>query len=117
MFWYWFFVGPALLLAVLSVRNAPGRARYIRSRLKETPAAFPPATVIVPVKGEDYGLRENLEALASLDYPDFELMVVARCAADIPAAIAAASPPLDPPGDRSRSHGFRVRPCSRLSVS
>ena len=87
MFWYWFFVGPALLLAVLSVRNAPGRARYIRSRLKETPAAFPPATVIVPVKGEDYGLRENLEALASLDYPDFELMVVARCAADIPAGV------------------------------
>ncbi len=38
-------------------------------------------------------------------------------AADIPAAIAADSPPLDPPGDRSRSHGLRVWPCSRLSVS
>ena len=28
-------------------------------------------------------------------------------AADMPAAIAADSPPLEPPGDRSRSHGFR----------
>ncbi|MGP8247078.1 MAG: glycosyltransferase [Bryobacteraceae bacterium] len=80
-------MGPALLLAVLSVRNASKRARYIHSRLEETAAAFPPATVIVPVKGADYGLRENLAALASLDYPDFELIVAARCAADIPAGV------------------------------
>jgi cellulose synthase/poly-beta-1,6-N-acetylglucosamine synthase-like glycosyltransferase len=87
VFWYWFWVGPALLLALLSVRNASKRARYIESRLRESPAALPPATVIVPVKGQDYGLRENLEALASLDYPDFELIVAARCAADIPAGV------------------------------
>jgi cellulose synthase/poly-beta-1,6-N-acetylglucosamine synthase-like glycosyltransferase len=87
VFWYWFWVGPALLLAALSVRNAPARARYIRSRLREAPQEFPPATVIVPVKGEDCGLRENLAALASLDYPDFELMLVAQCAADIPAGV------------------------------
>src|SRR6202034_4718672 len=37
--------------------------------------------------------------------------------ADIPAAIAAASPPLDPPGVRSRSQGLLVRPYKRLSVS
>jgi hypothetical protein len=30
--------------------------------------------------------------------------------ADMPAAIAAASPPLEPPGVRSRSHGLLVRP-------
>jgi len=87
VFWYWFWVGPALLLAALSVRNAPRRSRYIRSRLREAPAKFPPATVIVPVKGEDYGLRQNLAALASLDYPDFELMLVAQSAADIPAGV------------------------------
>ena len=28
--------------------------------------------------------------------------------------MAADSPPLDPPGERSRSHGLRVRPCSRF---
>src|SRR5208282_3129735 len=38
-------------------------------------------------------------------------------AADIPAAMAADSPPLDPPGVRSRSHGLLVRPQSKLSVS
>ena len=38
-------------------------------------------------------------------------------AAESPAAIAADSPPLDPPGERSRSHGFNVRPCRRFAVS
>ena len=36
---------------------------------------------------------------------------------DIPAAIAADSPPEDPPGVRSRFHGLLVRPVTRLSVS
>ncbi len=40
-----------------------------------------------------------------------------RPAADMPAAMAADSPPLDPPGERSRSHGFRVAPCNRFAVS
>ena len=33
------------------------------------------------------GLRENLAALASLDYPDYELIVVAHSAADIPGGV------------------------------
>ena len=33
------------------------------------------------------------------------------------AAMAAASPPLDPPGVRSRSQGLLVRPVMALSVS
>ena len=37
--------------------------------------------------------------------------------ADRPAAMAAASPPLDPPGVRSSAHGLLVRPYSALSVS
>src|SRR5207302_8626164 len=36
---------------------------------------------------------------------------------DKPAAIAAASPPLEPPGDRSRSYGLFVRPYTGLSVA
>ena len=35
----------------------------------------------------------------------------------MPAARAAAAPPLEPPGVRSRIHGLKVRPRSSLSVS
>ena len=84
MFWYWFFVGPALLLAFLSLRGERRRADYVAHRLSQTPQWLPAASVIVPVKGPDEGLRQNLAALASLDYPDYELVVVAYSASDIP---------------------------------
>ena len=87
MFWYWLFTGPALLLAALSLRGERQRAAYFTRRLAERPTCLPPASVIVPVKGADEGLRENLAALASLDYPDYELIVVARAAKDIPPGV------------------------------
>ena len=88
MWWFWFFAGPALVLALLSLRGARKRAAYVASQLAPPPFAdLPPATVIVPLKGGDHGLRENLAALAAQDYPDYELIVVAQCAADIPAGV------------------------------
>ena len=87
MFWYWFFVGPALLLAILSLRGERKRAAYVARRLAETPQDLPPVSVIVPVKGNDHQLRENLAALASQDYPDYELLIVAHSAADIPPGV------------------------------
>jgi cellulose synthase/poly-beta-1,6-N-acetylglucosamine synthase-like glycosyltransferase len=84
---YWVFAGPAILLAFLSLRGERKRADYVGMRLAEQPECWPPATVIVPVKGEDEGLRENLAALTDLDYPDYELLVVARQAADIPMSV------------------------------
>jgi cellulose synthase/poly-beta-1,6-N-acetylglucosamine synthase-like glycosyltransferase len=63
------------------------RAAFVRSRLAEASEYLPPASVIVPVKGQDQGLRENLAALAALDYPDYELLIVARCADDIPGGV------------------------------
>jgi cellulose synthase/poly-beta-1,6-N-acetylglucosamine synthase-like glycosyltransferase len=79
--WAVFFVAPALALALFSLFRSrkPGQAL----RLSE----WPPATVIVPVKGPDEDLRRNLAALASLDYPDYELIIAARRAADIPAGV------------------------------
>jgi len=90
--WFWFFAGPALLLAFLSLRGERKRAAYIAGRLADASpqvlaASLPPATVIVPVKGDDPGLRENLAVLAKQDYPDYELIVVAHRAADIPAGV------------------------------
>jgi ceramide glucosyltransferase len=87
VFWYWFFVAPALLLAILSLRGERKRAAYVERRLSEKAHDLPPATVIVPVKGVDDCLRENLAALASQDYPDYELIVVAHSAADIPPGV------------------------------
>lgn len=88
MFWYWLFVGPAIALALLSLRGERKRAAYVASRLAEPgPAEWPPATVVVPVKGPEDGLRDNLAALAALDYPDYELIVAARNAGDIPPGV------------------------------
>jgi cellulose synthase/poly-beta-1,6-N-acetylglucosamine synthase-like glycosyltransferase len=88
VFWYWLFVAPALLLALLSLRGERRRARWVRTRLATAPAGnLPPASVIVPVKGHDDGLRENLAALAALDYPDFEVIVAAQEAVDIPPGV------------------------------
>ena len=86
-FWFWIFVGPALALTALSLRGERRRAAYVRRRLAETPENLPPASVIVPVKGMDEGLRQNLAALAALDYPDYELLIVAHSASDIPAGV------------------------------
>jgi ceramide glucosyltransferase len=85
--WYWLFSAPAVLLAFLSLRGERKRAAYVARRLSEVPTHLPPASVIVPVKGDDEGLRENLQALSSLDYPDYELIVAARSASDIPPGV------------------------------
>ena len=88
-FWFWLFVGPAIALALLSLRGERRRAQYVEACLSQpqAPANWPRATVIVPVKGPDEGLRENLLSLASLDYPNYELIVTARMAADIPPGV------------------------------
>jgi GT2 family glycosyltransferase len=85
--WCWVIAGPGALLALGSLHGERRRAAYVKARLSASAGALPPATVIVPVKGEDEGLRENLAALASLDYPDYELIVVAQSANDIPAGV------------------------------
>jgi cellulose synthase/poly-beta-1,6-N-acetylglucosamine synthase-like glycosyltransferase len=88
VFWFWFFAGPALALALLSLRGERKRAAYVAERVSlPSHAVLPTVTVIVPVKGPDSGLRENLAALDSQDYPHYELIVVAHTAADIPAGV------------------------------
>jgi cellulose synthase/poly-beta-1,6-N-acetylglucosamine synthase-like glycosyltransferase len=84
---FWLFAGPAVALALFSLRGERARGRYVARRLAEQAAELPPATLMVPVKGPDEGLRENLAALAALDYPDYELIVVADSAADSPPGV------------------------------
>jgi ceramide glucosyltransferase len=85
--WFWLIVAPAVLLALLSLRGEQARAAYMSRRLTETYTDLPFASVIVPVKGSDEGLRENLAALAAQDYPEYELIVTARSAEDIPPGV------------------------------
>jgi hypothetical protein len=92
VFWFWFFAGPALVFAAFALRGERRRARFVAERLQADPdAPVPPASVIVPLQGpeEDLSnnLRDNLAALASLDYPDYLLILAARRAADIPSGI------------------------------
>lgn len=88
MFWFWFFAGPALALAALALRGERKRARFVADRLTPDPNQIaPPATVIASIEGTDGGLRQNLAALASQDYPSYELILVAHGAADIPPGV------------------------------
>lgn len=81
----WIFIGLAVALAVLSLRGEKAREAHYRMPPPSSPT--PPATLIVPVKGMDEGLRENLLALASQRYPDYELIVTARSASDLPSDV------------------------------
>jgi cellulose synthase/poly-beta-1,6-N-acetylglucosamine synthase-like glycosyltransferase len=84
---FWIFAAPAILLAILSLFGERKRAYYVARWLAARPERFPRVVVIVPVKGEDEGLRENLAALATLDYPNYDLIITAHSASDIPLGV------------------------------
>ncbi|MEZ5354514.1 MAG: glycosyltransferase [Bryobacteraceae bacterium] len=85
----WIVIGAAVVLALLSLGGDRERAAYVSRRLalRLDDALCPPATVIVPVKGHEDHLAANLASLAALDYPDYELIVVARAPSDIPPGV------------------------------
>jgi cellulose synthase/poly-beta-1,6-N-acetylglucosamine synthase-like glycosyltransferase len=87
--WFWALFLPALLLAAAGLRGERRRARFYREALASADQQtwLPPVTLIVPVKGPEEGLRENLASLAAQDYPDYELIVTARTAEDIPEGV------------------------------
>jgi len=68
------------LLVWLSFKSLTGGIaylRYVRSELAKAASAFSPfATVIVPCKGLDQGLDENLKAFFEQDYPKYEVIFV-----------------------------------------
>ena len=81
MLWFSVVVGPAVILALWSLRGERKRAEYVAAAmtaLDEPPApSLPPVTIIVPVTRSTPELAETLRFLAAQDYPDFELIVVA----------------------------------------
>jgi cellulose synthase/poly-beta-1,6-N-acetylglucosamine synthase-like glycosyltransferase len=81
----WLLLALAVGLSLLSLRGERARWNYYQEMLaRQGQGPAPKATVIVPVKGMEEGLKENLASLAELDYPDYELIVVAKSEADLP---------------------------------
>ena len=116
VFLFWFFVGPAALAAALSIRSGRKFQDYVESEILGEPDPDerpyqPPATLFLSVRGADHDLASNLASLRSQSYPDYELIVVCRDAAD-PAVAAArlvlgdgfrlvvAGPPPDDTGEK-----------------
>jgi cellulose synthase/poly-beta-1,6-N-acetylglucosamine synthase-like glycosyltransferase len=70
----------AAVLVFLSFRSFRGGIEYLRffkSELAKAPSDFAPfVTVIVPCRGLDAGLAENLRSLVDQDYPNHETLFV-----------------------------------------
>ena len=80
---FYFFAGISIVLGLLSLR---GGVRFVRYLQKETanelPEYTPFATVFVPCRGVDEGLKENILSLFAQDYPAFEIIFVSDSADD-----------------------------------
>ena len=90
---FWIFAVPAVLAALVSVKNGRAYLEYVQERMarldEPDPDPYTPkATLILPVKGIDHDLAANLRSLGTQNYPDYELIVVCRDEAD-PAVSAA----------------------------
>ncbi len=107
---YWILVSLALLLAVLSLRGDRAKALHTMKWLEREAwnAELDPATVIVPIKGFDDGLAANLAALAALNYPDHELIVVAKSDADVEPGVVPPSARLVIAGDGDPNTGEKI---------
>lgn len=85
MILYFFYIFAALQL-LFSWKSLESGLAYLRFFQKElgregTPSGIP-ASVIVPCKGKDRGLKENLEAVMSQDHGDYEVIFVTDSGGD-----------------------------------
>ena len=77
MGFYYFFAALLLLQALISLRGGTRYLRYFRRQLSAPVSDFAPfATVIIPCRGLDQNLHENLNALCRQNYPAFEIIFV-----------------------------------------
>jgi ceramide glucosyltransferase len=80
---FYFLAAVSIWLGLLSLRGGLRFVRYIQSEtVREYPTFTPFATVIVPIRGLDHGLQENITAIFSQDYPAYEVIFVSDDAKD-----------------------------------
>jgi cellulose synthase/poly-beta-1,6-N-acetylglucosamine synthase-like glycosyltransferase len=72
-----------ILQGLTGVIDGVRYCRYVRGHLKSSLKDWTPfVSVILPCKGLDYELEENVDALLNQEYPDYELIFVTASAAD-----------------------------------
>jgi cellulose synthase/poly-beta-1,6-N-acetylglucosamine synthase-like glycosyltransferase len=84
MFVFYFFAAIVIWLGILSLRSGFHFAAYVRRETAHPLPDFTPfVSVIVPCRGLEDGLRENLSALFEQDYPRYEIVFVTDRADDL----------------------------------
>ena len=77
LFLFYFLAAVSIWLGLLSLRGGVRFVRYVQSETARAYQSFTPfATVIVPIRGLDHGLQENITAMFSQDYPAYEVIFV-----------------------------------------
>ena len=75
--------GVVLLKGLLGALHSLSYQRYLDRRLSQSPPAWmPPASVIVPCKGGDFELQENMEAILDQEFEDYEVIFVTATESD-----------------------------------
>ncbi len=74
---FYIFAALLIFLSFKSFRGGIDYLRFFKSEIaKPIPDFTPLVTIIVPCRGLDAGLEENLRALVEQDYPDYEVIFV-----------------------------------------
>ncbi|HMJ27075.1 MAG TPA: glycosyltransferase [Pyrinomonadaceae bacterium] len=80
---FYFFAAISIWLGLLSLLGGVRFVRYVQAELsKEYEPYTPFASVFVPCRGRDQGLKENISAIFFQDYPSFEIIFVTDRADD-----------------------------------
>lgn len=89
----WFYYSIAFIVVTQSLISLRGGFRYLayfrREMAKPRRLYMPRASIVVPCRGFDQGLRDNLAALFLQRYPAYELLFVSDRADDPALAVAA----------------------------
>ena len=64
------------LLALFRYKDNQAHSDFFHRLLKQNPEFYPPITVIVPAYNESVGLVASVSNLLSLEYPNFDIVVV-----------------------------------------
>src|SRR5436309_4901571 len=108
MWLFYLFAALLILQGLISLRAGWRWLAYFRRELaRPLPGYAPLASVIVPCRGLDQGLAENLRALCAQDYPRYEIIFVTDSTADPALSVIEAARAIDN-GTTTRAFDSRV---------